>query len=133
MAGHYSTMDYPNRAGTGMKKQVRVGYQINFKFGSGTGPHKTLPENTSITGEVIHRHKSFEYASTTTFSMATELFSIFMIWRASNHSVLSLRLAGTTVVLYPIEEQIPVLPGRIQVPVPSIHSITILNRSSGAP
>ena len=59
--------------------------------------------------------------------MATEFFSIFIIWRASNQSIMSLRLASTTADLIPypfesgIEEQIPVLPGGIQIPVPALH------------
>ena len=46
------------RGGTGMKNKggSGIGYQLNFNYGSGTGPRKTLPENTCITGEVIHRH-----------------------------------------------------------------------------
>ena len=58
--------------------------------------------------------------------MATEFFSIFIMWRVSNQSILSLRLASTTADLIPkpfrsgIEEHIPVLLGRIQVPVPAL-------------
>ena len=52
--------------------------------------------------------------------MATELFSIFNIWRGSNQWILSMRLACTTSDLTPylfgssVEEQIPVCPVRIQ-------------------
>ena len=57
--------------GTGTKTQIRVGYSVSsIKFQvpvrSGTGPCRTLRESTCITGEVIHRHKSFEYVPTTT-------------------------------------------------------------------
>ena len=53
-----------------MKNQVLVGYWV-FKIiqvhnKSGSSPRKTLPENTHITSEVIHRHKGLEYVSTTT-------------------------------------------------------------------
>ena len=84
-----------------VEKQVWVGfgYQINFEYGSGTGPHKTWPEKTSITGEVIHWQKSFKLVGiywNTKFSMATELFSILVTQRALNGPILSLRLASTT-------------------------------------
>ena len=53
-----------------MKNQVLVGYRvfkkIQVRVESGSGPRKTLPENTCITSEVIHRHKGLEYVSTTT-------------------------------------------------------------------
>ena len=58
--------------------------------------------------------------------MATKFFSIFNIWQALDQSILSLRLASTTADLIPhpfqsgIEEQIPVVPGRIQVTAPSL-------------
>ena len=64
--------------------------------------------------------------------MATEFFSIFIMWRASNQSILSLRLASTTADLIPypfgsgIEEQIPVLPGRSQVPVPALAAVNYM-------
>ena len=94
-----------------------IGSPINFKYG--TGPLKTLPESTCITGEAVHRHKSFKYVNyNIKFAMATEFFSIFSIWRASNQSILSLRVASTFRVGN--EEQIPALPGRIHVPVPSL-------------
>ena len=52
------------RGGTGMKNQVLVGYRvfkkIQVRVESGSGPRKTLPENTCITSEVIHRHKGLE-------------------------------------------------------------------------
>ena len=52
-----------------MNNQVLVGYWV-FKIiqvhnKSGSSPRKTLPENTHITSEVIHRHKDLEYVSTT--------------------------------------------------------------------
>ena len=51
----------------GMKKEGRVGYQVSNKFqlriGSVTNQHKTRLENTCSTGQVIHRHKSFDYMS----------------------------------------------------------------------
>ena len=60
----------PLRAGTSMKNQVLVGYwvfkKIQVRVKSGSGPRKTLPENTCITSKVIHRHKGLEYVSTTT-------------------------------------------------------------------
>ena len=33
------------RDGMGMEIQIRVGYQTNFKYGSGTGLNDTLSEN----------------------------------------------------------------------------------------
>ena len=48
--------------GAGMKNQVLVGYRVFKKnqvwVESSSGPRKTLPEDTCITSEVIHRHKS---------------------------------------------------------------------------
>ena len=89
------------RAGTCMKNKfgMGIGYEINFEYGSGTGPHKTWPEKTSITGEVIHWQTSFKLVGiywNTKFSMATELFSILVTQRALNGPILSLRLASTT-------------------------------------
>ena len=58
------------RGGTGLKNQVLFGYwvikKIQVRDESGSGPRKTLPENTCITSEVIYRHKGLEYVSTTT-------------------------------------------------------------------
>ena len=71
------------RDGMGMKVHIWVGYRVSNKFqvrvGSGTGPRKTLPENTCITGEVIHRHNSFEIRVNYNikFFMATRFYSIF--------------------------------------------------------
>ena len=52
------------RGGTGMKNQVMVGFRvfkkIQVRVESGSGPRKTLPTNTCITSEVIHRHKGLE-------------------------------------------------------------------------
>ena len=51
--------------------------------------------------------------------------------RVSNQSILSLRLANTTADLIPypfgwgFEEQIPVLPGQSQVPVPALIYIIL--------
>ena len=65
------------------------------------------------------------------FSKATESYSKFSIWWASNQEILSARLACTTADLIPypfgssIEEQIPVLPGYIQVPVPPLIKLDI--------
>ena len=57
-----------NSGGTGMKNQELVGYRvfkkIQARVKSGSGPRKTLPENTCIT--CIHRQKGLEYVSTTT-------------------------------------------------------------------
>ena len=112
-----------------MKIQIQAGYWVTNKFqvqvGSGTSPHKTLPRATCITGEVSHWHKSFEYVSITA-SNFSESFCIPSLWRDSNQSILSMRLAGTTTDLIPypflsgVEEQIPVLPGGIQAPVSSL-------------
>ena len=52
------TIYMATRGGTGMKNQVLVE--------SGSGPRKTLPENTCISSEVIHRRKGLEYVSSTT-------------------------------------------------------------------
>ena len=58
------------RGGTGMKNQELVGYRVFIKnqvrVESGSGPRKTLPGNTCITSEVIHRHKGLEDVSSTT-------------------------------------------------------------------
>ena len=55
------------RGGTGMKNQVLVEYRvfkkIKVRLKSGSGPRKTLPKNTCITSEVIHRLKGLEYDS----------------------------------------------------------------------
>ena len=48
-----------------MKIQIPVGYWVSNKI-HWLGPCKTLLENTCITGEVIHKHQSYEYVSTTT-------------------------------------------------------------------
>ena len=94
-----------------MKNQVLDGYRvfkkIQVRVESGSDPRKTLPENTCITSQVIHRHKGWEYVSTKT---PTE----FLKRRVSNQSILSLRLASTTA---------PVLLGRIQVLVPALVHI----------
>ena len=63
--------------------------------------------------------------------MATEFFTILIMRRVSNQSILSLRLASTTADPKPypfgsgIEEQISILPGRIQVPVPALITIPL--------
>ena len=53
-----------------MKNQVLFGYRVfkknQVQVKSGSGPRKTLPENTCITSEVIRRHKGLEYVSSTT-------------------------------------------------------------------
>ena len=66
--------------------QIWARYRLSNKFqlrvGLGTGLHKTLPENTCITGKVIYRQ---EVSSTVCvnynikLSMAIEFFSIFSI------------------------------------------------------
>ena len=139
------TQSFPNRwkflsgssgAGTGMKKQVWFGYQyaININHGSGTGPwpRKTLPGNTCITGEVIHRHQVLNMYLLQ--HQNSEFFIIFNIWWASNQSILSLMLASNTYTwlghfIYPfgssIEEKIPVLLGQIQVPILALDSSMI--------
>ena len=52
------------RGGTGMKNQIPVGYRVfknnQARIESGSSPRKTLPENTCITSEVIHRHQGLE-------------------------------------------------------------------------
>ena len=52
------------RGGTGMKNQIPVGYRVfkknQARIELGSGPRKTLPENTCITSEVIHRHQGLE-------------------------------------------------------------------------
>ena len=45
--------------------ECRVFKKIQVWVESGSGPRKTLPENSCITSEVIHRHKGLEYVSTT--------------------------------------------------------------------
>mgnify|MGYP001799900945 CR=1 FL=1 len=98
------------------KNQVRVE--------SGSGPSKTLPENTCITSEVIHRHKGLEYVSTSTpnFPWPQNFLAFLSINQLSiNQSILSLRLASTTAALIPypfrsgIAAQIPVLPGQYPI------------------
>ena len=53
-----------------MKNQVLVGYRVVINFQgrveSGSNPRKTLPENTCINSEVVHRHQGLEYLCTTT-------------------------------------------------------------------
>ena len=78
---------------------------------------------------MVDRHKCFVVCNCNIkFSMATEFFSIFSIWRASDQSMLSLKLASTTAdqTAYPFrsgfEVQITILPGRLQVPVLSLHA-----------
>ena len=52
-----------------MKNQVLVGYRVfkqnQVRVESGSGPHNTVPENTCIASEMIHRHKCLEYVSWT--------------------------------------------------------------------
>ena len=118
--------DSLSRGGTGMKNQVLVGYWVfkKLQVRVESGSRKTLPENNCITSEVIHRHEGLEYVSTTTpnFSMATEFFSIFIMWRGSNQSPFPFGSG--------IEEQIPVLAGRIQIPVPALVQIVVLKFSA---
>ena len=53
-----------------MQNQILVGYRVfkknEVRVESGSGPCKTVPENTRITSEVIYRHKGLEYVSSTT-------------------------------------------------------------------
>ena len=117
----------------GMKNQAAVGYRVFKKI-----QVQTLPENTCITSKLIHRHKGLEYVSTTTpnFLWLQNFSAFFSCLSVSNQSMLSLRLASTTADLIPypfgsgIEEQIPFLPGRIQVllPVP-VPALTLMPRA----
>ena len=126
-----------SRGGKGTKIQIQVRFLVSNKLRieSGTGPRKNVTENTCITGEVIRRHKSFQYVSTTISNLPRpeKFFSLFSIWRDSKQSILSLRLASATADLIPypfgsgIEEKIPVLPGQIQIPVPSLACRTPLS------
>ena len=99
--------------------QVRVGYCVSNKFQvqiGHTGPHKTLPENTRITGEVIHIHESFKYCVPTTtlnfprpqnFYHVSSFRSINIVFEFSKPTAADL-------ITYPfgssIEEQTPVIP-----------------------
>ena len=68
--------------GAGIKNQVLVGYRVfkknQVRVESGSGPCKTLPENTCITSKVIHRHKGLEYVSTTPNFPLPQNFSAFL-------------------------------------------------------
>ena len=85
------------RGGLGIWKYkfgLGIGYWINLKYESGTGPCKT-PENTFITGKVIHSRKSLNCVSyNIKFSKAMERLSILSIWWDSNQSILSLRMSN---------------------------------------
>ena len=61
-----TTQQYYNQGWNRYKKNQVVYWVTISKYGSGTAPCQTLPENTCITGKVIHRHKSFEYVSNKT-------------------------------------------------------------------
>ena len=67
-----------------MKIQNRVRYRVSNKLqllvGLGTGRRKTLPEITCITGEVIHRHKSFERSTTSLTFQWSQSFSTFLAY-----------------------------------------------------
>ena len=72
-----------NKGGKGIKIQIGSGirHHKSFKSGWRTGPRKTLPENTGIAGDVIHRHKSVEYVSTTTSTFQLpQNFSTFLAY-----------------------------------------------------
>ena len=102
-----------------------IGYLQKLRYESSSGHRKTLLNSTCITSKVIHRQKGLEYENAK-FSMATKFFNIHIMWQASNQSILSLRLAGTTADLIPypflsgIEDQILVFTFCIQGPVPSL-------------
>ena len=112
-------------------EKSKFGYQVSNKFQlravSGISP----PESPCITGKVIHRHQGFEYMSTTTLIFPRPQ-NISAFWSCDElqidqwPTILSFRLARTTADLIPypfglgIEEQILVLPGWIQVPVPAL-------------
>ena len=126
------------RGGTGMKNQVLIGYRV-FKYGSSRVRvhvklfQKTLASlakwsiDTTVWNMCLWQRQIFD---------GHRVFSIFIMWQASTQSILSLRLASTTADLIPypfgsgIEEQIPVLPGRIQVPVPVLAHTALLNHRS---
>ena len=129
------TYNYMTRwAGMGLKNKggLGIGYQLNFNHGWGR-----------VQVHVKHYQKTFASPAKWSidpkvsnmcyynikFSMATDFFGIFIICQASNQSIMSLRLSSTTVYLIPypgIEEQIPVLPSQIQVPVPALMMHLIL-------
>ena len=74
-----------DRGRMGMKIQIRVGFWRSNKFqvqvGLGMGPHKTLPVNICIADKLIHRHKMFEYLSTTTSNFPwPQNFSAFLAY-----------------------------------------------------
>ena len=50
----------PTKGGTGIKMKIQVGYRASTTFylrvRSGMSLCKTVPENTYITGKVIHGH-----------------------------------------------------------------------------
>ena len=118
-----------------MKTQVSVGYQVfeknQVRVESGSGPRKTLPENTYTTSEVSQRPK--------VWNMCLGQCQIFYGHRICHHFyhvtsfksidiVLETGSATTNPIPYPfgsgIEEQILVLPGWIQAPVPALFNIS---------
>ena len=66
-----------------MKNQVLVGYRVlkknQVRVELGSSPHKTVPENTCITSEMIYRHKGLEYLCLTTSNFPwPQNFSAFL-------------------------------------------------------
>ena len=117
---------------TGMKNRVLVGYWIFKKIqdrSSRGRVHVTFCEKTLASlakwsiDKKVWNICVYDNAKS---SMATEFFSIFINLQVSNQSILSLILASTTADLIPnpfgsgIEEQTPVLAGRIQIPTPAL-------------
>ena len=87
----------------------------------GTGAHKTLPEKT---GEVIHRHKGFEYVSTTTSNFPWP--QNFNHYDKSSNIVFEVGKyhSWPNILAYlfrsGIDEQMPLLPSQVQVTVPAL-------------
>ena len=113
---------WKNKGGSG------IGYQLNFNCGSRRVLVHVIQYQKTL-ASLAKRHNGVEYVL-----LQHQIFdghrlpTFFIICRASNQSIWSLRLANTTADLIPypfgsgIEEQIPVLPSRIQVPVPALYN-----------
>ena len=102
---------------------IRIGVEPVWKYkvwwgfedGSGTGPRKTPLESTCITGEVIHRHKSFEYVSTTTSAFPLpQNFSALLAYeelQINQYHIINIQRSATRTILPDIsyEERLEIL------------------------
>ena len=108
------------RSGLGIWKYrfgLSTGYRVlnQSQVRAGQAPCKTLPENTCITGKVIHSRKVSNCVSCNIkFSQAMECFSILSIWWASNQSILSLRMSN-----HYLSTKYNIRKGQLEVVIPS--------------